>query len=86
MKLSVAEFRAKLREAFNAAENGEYVFITRHEKWFKLIAFDPKKKADIPDYKQEYPPKKNTPVATQQKDYSTCKHGAVKGFCKKGCK
>lgn len=26
------------------------------------------------------------PINKEGKDYSTCKHGAIKGFCKKGCK
>ena len=27
-----------------------------------------------------------TPINKESKDYSTCNHGNVRGFCKKGCK
>lgn len=43
-------------------------------------------------YQAPTTPAKNSRLATPRpinkgkKDYSVCKHGAVKGFCKKGCK
>lgn len=75
MKLSVAEFRKNMREAFNAAESGEYVFITRHDKWFKLISFEGEvlsDKAQAVIDKMSTPsitPEKNEPVATQQNEF-----------------
>lgn len=33
----------------------------------------------------KYPAKKK-PLNTETKDYSLCKHGNIKGFCKQGCK
>lgn len=34
-------------------------------------------------YRQEYPP---VPITDKNKDMDFCKHGSVKGLCKKGCK
>lgn len=37
MKLTIVEFRKQIREAFNAVERGEEVYITRHNKTFAII-------------------------------------------------
>lgn len=37
MRYTVAEFRKNIREAFNAVERGEDVYITRHNKTFAII-------------------------------------------------
>ena len=36
MNYSLSEFRAKLREAFNAAEKGEPVYIERYDETYEL--------------------------------------------------
>lgn len=35
---------------------------------------------------KDWPPKRGEPIHTETKDYSLCKHGNIKGFCKLGCK
>lgn len=37
MRMTIAEFRKNTREALDAVERGEEVFITRHNKTFAII-------------------------------------------------
>lgn len=39
MEYTVNEFRKNTREALNAAEQGDKVFIVRHKKVFKVVPF-----------------------------------------------
>lgn len=68
--------------------NTRDIYIARGWQVFKLT-----KEGEVfnlpPEVKEKvesHPPRTIKPLNKVKKDYALCKHGAVKGFCKSGCK
>lgn len=70
----------------------KYLLYIHDDEWFDTV----KNKSElinrlIAEHKTPPPTAPNvvespTPINKPGKDYSVCKHGFPKGFCKKGCK